>query len=99
MPLFIAAIWGGLISVMGTMVVKVLISLGVAYVTYLGVDTAIMWAKGQFLAGLVGAPAAAVQLMGLMKVGQCISMLTSAYLGRMVLGGMVGGAIKKMVVK
>ncbi len=99
MPLFIAALWGALIQIAGTLVGKVLLSLGIGYVTYTGVDASIVWAKAQFLSSLSGAPAAAVQLAGTMKVGVCVSMLLSAVTARLVLAGMTSGALTKMTVK
>jgi hypothetical protein len=100
MPLIIAALWGALINIAGTLVGKVLLSLGIGYLTFTGVDASITWAKAQFLAGLTGIPAAAVGLAGLMKVGVCVSMLLSAVTARVTLAGMqAGGSMKKMVVK
>lgn len=99
MPLFLASLWGGLISVAGTLVGRVLISLGIGYVTFTGVDASLDWAKAEFLAGLSGAPAAAVGLAGVLKVGQCVSMLLSALTARLVLAGLTSGSITRMVVK
>ena len=45
MPLIIAALWGALIEIAGTLVGKVLVSLGIGYAVYTGVDTSITWAK------------------------------------------------------
>lgn len=100
MPLIIAALWGALISIAGTLVGQVLLSLGIGYLTFTGVDLSIVWAKNQFLSGLTGIPAAAVGLAGVMKVGVCVSMLLSAVTARVTLSGMqAGGSLKKMVVK
>jgi len=100
MPLIIAALWGALLSLVGTLVGRVLVSLGIGYVTYSGINASIAWAKAAFLAGLTGLPAAAVGLAGVMQVGTCVSMLLSAVTARMVLAGMSSaGGVKKMVVK
>lgn len=100
MPLIIAALWGALISIAGTLVGQVLLSLGIGYLTFTGVDLSIGWAKAQFLSGLAGVPAAAVQLAGTMKIGVCVSMLLSAVTARVTIAGMqAGGTIKKMVIK
>ena len=99
MPLLMAALWGALISMAGTLVGRVLISLGIGYVVYSGVDASIAWAKAQWLASLTGVPAAAVAFAGMLKVGVCVSMLLSALTARMVLQGMTSGAVTKMVTK
>ena len=99
MPLWVAAIVGGLIQVAGTLVGKVLLSLGIGYITYTGVDTGIAWAKVQFIANVSGLPADAVQIMGVLKIGTAVSILSSALLARMTLAGLTSGSFKKMVVK
>jgi ABC-type phosphate transport system permease subunit len=97
MPLFIAALLGGLVQAAGTLVGKVLLSLGIGYVTYSGVDTSIAWVQGQFLTGLSGLPAVTVGLLGILKVGVIVSMLTSAITARLVLKGLTSGSITRMV--
>jgi hypothetical protein len=99
MPLFIAALWGAVVPMLGTLVGRVLVSLGIGYVTYTGIDASLMWAKAQFLSSLAGAPAAAVGLASTMKVGVCVSMLLSAVAARLVLAGLTSGALTKMVTK
>ncbi len=100
MPLFVAALWGALIQVAGTLVGRVLLSLGIGYVTFTAVDTSIIWAKDQFLSGLAGLPADAVGLASTMKVGVCVSMILSAITARLVLQGLTsGGSITRMVQK
>lgn len=95
----IGSIIGGLVQAAGTLVGRVLVSLGIGYVTYTGVDASFAWVKTQFLTGVSGLPPATVQIMGLMKIGVCVSMLLSALMARMVLAGLTSGSIKKMVVK
>lgn len=99
MPLFIAALWGALISMVGTLVGRVLVSLGIGYVSYTGLDILTTFAKNQFLAGMSGLPAQAVGLASTLKIGVCVSMLLSALVARLVLQGMTGGTLTKMVTK
>jgi hypothetical protein len=98
MPLWVAAIIGGLIQAVGTLVGRVLVSLGIGFVAYQGVDTAIGWAKENALQRLQALPPEVLQMVGLLQVGTCISILTSALIVRVTISGLVGGA-KKMVVK
>lgn len=99
MPLFLAALLGGLIQACGSLVGRVLVSLGIGYVAYSGVDTSITWARDFLLARIGSLPSNAIAVASTMKLGVCISILTSAILARMVLGGLTNGTLKRMVTK
>jgi hypothetical protein len=99
MPLIWAALWGALIEIAGTLVGKVLVSLGIGYAVYTGVDTSITWAKTYVLNSLQGLPADAVGIAATLKVGVFISMVSSAFVVRMTLAGLTAGSVKRMVQK
>jgi len=99
MPLFIAALIGALVQAAGTLVGKVLLSLGIGYVSYTGVDASITFARDALIQSFNGLPPVALQVAGTMKLGVCVSILTSALVARMTLAGLTSGSIKKMVVK
>lgn len=94
MPVFIAAIGGMLINIAGSAVAQVLIALGLAVVTYTGVDTVLSTLKAQTLDAFTGLPADLVALLSFLKVGVAISIITSAVAVRMGLQGMTG-AVKR----
>lgn len=93
------SIVGALIEVAGTLVGKVLISLGIGYASYSAVDTSINWAKDAFFSNVYALPPVAIQVIGVLKVGQCVNMLVSALIARLTLNGMNSGTVKKMVQK
>jgi len=99
MPIIIANLWTAFIGLVGVLVAKVLVSLGIGYVAYTGLDTAITWAKAEFLSGMAGLPAYAIGMASTMKIGVCVSMLLSALTARLVFAGMTSGAMKRMVTK
>ena len=99
MPLFIAALWGALIPMLGSVVARVLVSLGIGYVAFSGVDSSIAWVKAQFISGMSGLPATAVGLAGVLKVDVCVSMLLSALVMRLTYQGLTSGVMKRMVAK
>jgi len=99
MPVFIAALIGALVQAAGTLVGRVLISLGIGYVAYSGLDVSITWVRDQAIASLSGLAGQTVQAAGVLRIGTCISILTSAMLARITLNGLTGGVLKKMVVK
>ena len=99
MPVFIAAIGGMLINLVGTLAGRVLIALGISVVTYTGVTTSLDWMKAGALAALSGLPADMLGLIAFMKVGVCISIITSAIAARAVVSGISGDSFKKWVMK
>lgn len=100
MPLILAALWSTLAAAVGTLVGKVLVSLGIGFVTFSGVTALLTWAKNTFLAGVGGLPADAVGILYTAKVDVCVSMLLSALTIRLTLAGLsAGGSITRMVQK
>ena len=99
MPIFIAALIGGLVSAAGSMVGRVLIALGVGYVSYKGMDILFSSIKSLMLSNLSGLPAGVIGLFGILKIGTDVNILFSAITIRFTLNGLTGGALKKMVIK
>lgn len=99
MPLLIAAIGGMLINLVGTLAGRVLIALGLSVVTYTGVNASLSWMKTYALNAIGGMTPEVVSLMGFLKVGQCISIVTSAILARAVINGISGDSFKKWVLR
>lgn len=99
MPIFIAALIGGLVSALGTVVGRVLISLGLGYAVFTGVDVSITYARDFLLSRIASAGGNVVAVASTLKIGVIISMLTSALITRLALNGLTGGTMRKMVVK
>ncbi|NJM43621.1 MAG: DUF2523 domain-containing protein [Brachymonas sp.] len=99
MPALAAAILGALISGIGTLVGRVLVSLGIAYVAYSGIDALINTARAQFISSVQGLPALAIQLTGVLQIGTCVSILTSAFLTRLIVRGLSSGVVTRMVTR
>ncbi|ODS92291.1 MAG: cobalt ABC transporter permease [Comamonas sp. SCN 65-56] len=99
MPVFIAAIGGALISLVGTLVGRVLIALGISVVTFTGLSTSLDWMTAQAITAFSGLPAEMFSLIAYMKVGVCISIVTSAISARMLINGISGDTFKRWVLK
>jgi len=99
MPVFIYAIGGMLISVVGTLAGRVLVALGIGVVTYTGMNTALTWLKTQAITSFSLLPPEVMGIVGMMKVGVCISIVTSAITARLVLSGLTSDTVKKWVIK
>lgn len=98
MSTFIPALIGGLAQAAGSIAGKVLISLGVGYATYQGIDASFAWAKAQITASFSGLPSQALAVLSAAKVGSAVAVVMSAIAARMVLVGMVEGA-KRLTTK
>jgi Protein of unknown function (DUF2523) len=102
MPVFMAALLGGLYAALGHMVGRVLISLGIGYIAFQGFDAGLTVLHDQAmqrLGGLDSLGATAVQLAGVLQIGTCMNMLFSAWSMRLVVSGLTSGVITKMVHK
>lgn len=93
------AVIGWLIEACSTIVGRVLLALGISYVSYKGLDGLIDGAKQNFFSSLAGLDPTTVQLLGAMKVGQCVTMICSALVGRLTLAGLTSSGLRKMVLK
>lgn len=96
---WLGALIGALVEVAGTLVGRVLLSLGIGYSVFTGVDTGLSWLHSQALAGFSGMPAQVVQIASVTQVGTSINIIFSALTARLVLQGLTGGAIRRMIVK
>lgn len=100
MPVFIAALLGALVSAAGTIVGRVLISLGLGYVVFEGLEASVDWAKAYVIAKISAEGAQTLAAAGALKVGVCINIIFSAITMRLILGGMQsGGVLRKLVHK
>ncbi len=97
MPIFLAALLGGLISATGSIVGRVLISLGIGFVAYSGISVAMSSMQAQVWSGIAGLPPEVVGLLGVMKVGTALNIIFSAWAARMVLRGLTSGVMRRMV--
>lgn len=100
MPIFIASLLGGLIQASGSIVGRVLLSLGFGYVAYTGMDTSLNWLRDQIAGSFASFGAQTLAVLSALKVGSAIAILISALGVRLLLDGLSsGGAIRKLVMK
>ncbi|MBB4225608.1 DUF2523 family protein [Variovorax guangxiensis] len=83
LPWVLAAFFGGLRYVAGSLAVQVLVGLGVGLVTYTGMDISLAYLKQQAIQALGGLPAEVIGALGYAKVGVFINIVTSAMVARM----------------
>lgn len=80
-----------------SMVFSVLRALGFAAVSYVGVSTAMDFAKSYVMSRLGAIDSGWLQIAGLLQIDVCINILFSAYVARAILWGMGKTGEKKSI--
>ncbi len=99
MPRLLLALGSLLLEIVGSMAGRVLLSLGIASVTYTGMNASLTFLKTQAVNALSGLGADVVQMLGVLKVGSCISIVFSAMLARLLINGVSSDTFKRWVHK
>lgn len=90
---------GGLLSIVGSLVGRVIAGAGMGVVAYTGISTTIGWLKQQIISGFHSLPSDVLAVLGLLRVGSIVSMLCSALIVRMTLKGLQSDTVKAWVKK
>jgi len=99
MPIFVAALLGGLLQVLGSVVGRVMLAIGLGYASYTGLSTLLTWAKSNIESNIGALGSVAVGILGTLKVDVAISIIFSAMTIRLVLKGLTSDSMKKIIVK
>ncbi|WP_018607152.1 DUF2523 domain-containing protein [Uliginosibacterium gangwonense] len=96
MPVLIAA---AILSIVGTLIGQILLGLSIGFVSYIGINVAMTYFHDAFVSAGNSLPAQVVGILGVLKVGTSLNILTSAIAAKWALQGLKNGAIKKMKFK
>ncbi len=99
MPVFLLSLLGGLVSIVGSLVGRVLVALGIGYASYTGLSVLLDFLKAQVISRLAGSSAEIIAVLSLGKFDVCVNILFSALAARLVLQGLTSDTITKMVLK
>ena len=99
MPIFVAALIGGLVSAAGSIVGRVLIAMGIGLVTYTGINITLSQFMTDFINHASAAGPTIVGVMGTLKVGTDANILASSLAARLTLNGLTGGTVKRWIAK
>lgn len=99
MPIFVAAIGGMLLNIVGSLVGRVLVALGIGIVTFTGLNAALDALKTQAIQQFASLPPEVFGMLGVMKVGVAISIVTSAIAARLLLDGLTSDTFKRWTFK
>jgi hypothetical protein len=98
MPLLMSLL-GGLLSICKPLVGRVLLALGLSYVTYTGFDTSVNWLLDQIKTNMSAMPVQIVNFLAWLWVDKAIAMVFSAYSAAMVIKLGTSAKLTKMVRK
>ncbi|SPA23024.1 putative ABC-type Co2+ transport system, permease component [Cupriavidus taiwanensis] len=99
MPIWLLAVLGGLAWIVTSLVGRVLLALGLGYVSFTGLSAWVGSVKDLVLQNLYALPPEFVSVMSLVKLDTCVSILFSAISVRLVLEGLSSDTITKMVIR
>lgn len=99
MPVFITAIWGFFLSILPTVVGRVLLALGFTYAAYQGFSVSIDFLLNQIKSSFAGLPADVVSFLGWLWIDRAVGMIFSSYTVAMTykMGGQA--VIKRLVLR
>ncbi len=98
MPQFVGLIWGGLVSILGTLVGRVLTALAITYVSYSGLDVLIQNVKDAAFMSM-GNMGVLSGVVGMLKLGECLNVIVSAIVAKYTIAGLTNGTVTKMVLR
>jgi hypothetical protein len=99
MGFIIGMLWGAFSLVLKSLVGRVLLALGISYLTYQGIDLLISSIQSQAFSLIQGLPSEFIGLIGLTKIGEALSVLVSAVTAKYTMQGLTNGSITKMAIK
>lgn len=99
MQWLVAALLTGLVQIVGTLVGRVVVSLGLAVFTYTGLNVTAGYLKGQALVAIGGLPPEVIGMLSVLNVGVCLNIVFSAFVVRLTMQGLTGDKIKRWVTK
>jgi len=99
LPIILPTLGGFLGLITANIVGRVLMALGVSFVTYTGLDTALDYVKGE-VAGIYGQlPTLVIQVFSVLQLDTCLNISLSAIAARILVNVAGGGEVTKMLFK
>lgn len=96
MPIFITSIWGAFLSIIGTVVGRVAVALGIGLISYIGFGSIIEEISSYGKEALVSLPEELKKILGLLRIGESFSLLTGTVTVKLIANGMKNGTIKRI---
>lgn len=96
MQVLIASIWGGFLSIVQSIVGRVLLALGMGVITYYGFGSVINDLTSMGRLSLTSLPNELKQIFGLMRIGEIFSLYVSTVTIKLLYNGVAGGTITRI---
>lgn len=94
---WLSSLLGGLVSISGTIVGKVLATMGIGYASFSALDSAFNTLEQYIYNGFTGLSGTSLQIIQILNVDIALSLVLSAVTVKMALSGIQGGFIKKLI--
>ena len=91
---FLMSLLGGLLSIAGSMVGRVLLALGIGFVTYKGVDVSTAFLVDQIKSNMAGLPIEILNFLAFCWVDKALGMIFSTWTACIAVSGLAGGLTK-----
>lgn len=95
MPVFIGSLWGGFLGIIGTVVGRVAVALGIGLISYIGFGSIIEEITSYGKEALISLPDELKKILGLLRIGESFSLLTGTVTVKMIANGMKNGTIRR----
>jgi hypothetical protein len=96
---FLTALLGGLLTIAGSLVGRVLLALGMGFVTFKGFDLTVSWLLTQIKTYMGSMPADVLSFLAWCWVDKAIGMVFAAYTAAIAVKAAGGSGITKLVTK
>ncbi len=100
MPWIVSVVLGGLLQIVGSLVGRVLLALGLGFVEYTGINMLIESAKSSALSLIGGVGSSVIaDWAGFLMIDQHVSIILSAIGAKVALNALGGASVKRLVHK
>lgn len=99
MGAILSALGGLVASLIGNWVWRAVSALGIGFVTYQGVDLLFSASESKIFEGLGSLGPTVGSFFGILRIGMCIKVWTTAFAMRATLSGVSGGSVTKVKMK
>ncbi|NMM27832.1 MAG: DUF2523 domain-containing protein [Glaciimonas sp.] len=98
LAVFVPALIGALAGVMGSLIGRAILALGIGFVTYKGITVAINGMKASVMSAVGGIPGDALSLVGYLGLDRGLTIMFSAVAASLAMRA-IGGSVKRMIFK